>query len=85
MARQAYRAGNGASIAFNAANEVAVAAFLDKHIAFPRITQLVGEVLEGGDYHNVSSWDDVEKQDQHSRAITQKLMGLIDNNAINPS
>ena len=85
MARQAYRAGNGASIAFNAANEVAVAAFLDKRISFPRITQLVGEVLEGGDYHNVSSWDDVEKQDQHSRAITQKLMGLIDNNAINPS
>jgi 1-deoxy-D-xylulose-5-phosphate reductoisomerase len=46
IARQALAAGGGAPAAMNAANEVGVAAFLDRAIGFLDITALVSETLE---------------------------------------
>ncbi len=46
LARTAVSAGGGASIALNGANEVAVAAFLQRHIGFLTISQVVREVLD---------------------------------------
>jgi 1-deoxy-D-xylulose-5-phosphate reductoisomerase len=46
MARDALRAGGGAPAAMNAANEVGVAAFLDRQIGFLDIAALVAETLE---------------------------------------
>ena len=45
LAREALRAGAGAPAVLNAANEVAVAAFLDGRLSFTGIPQLVEEVL----------------------------------------
>lgn len=45
LARQAYRHGNGATIALNAANEVAVAAFLNKYINFGDIIDIIAHIL----------------------------------------
>jgi 1-deoxy-D-xylulose-5-phosphate reductoisomerase len=45
MARQALNAGGGAPAAMNAANEVGVAAFLDRRIGFLDIAALVAETL----------------------------------------
>jgi len=46
IARQALRAGAGASAAMNAANEVAVAAFLDRQIGFLDIAGTVSRTLD---------------------------------------
>jgi 1-deoxy-D-xylulose-5-phosphate reductoisomerase len=45
LARQALENGPGSLIALNAANEVAVGAFLEKRISFPKIPHIVEEVL----------------------------------------
>jgi len=46
LARTALRRGGGAPAAFNAANEVAVAAFLDRRTGFLEIARCVAETLE---------------------------------------
>ncbi len=46
MARDALKAGGGAPAAMNAANEVGVAAFLDRRIGFLDIAALVAETLD---------------------------------------
>jgi 1-deoxy-D-xylulose-5-phosphate reductoisomerase len=46
LARQALNAGGGAPAAMNAANEIAVAAFLDRGIGFLDIAAVVSETLE---------------------------------------
>ena len=45
LARQAGETGGTLPAVMNAANEIAVSAFLDRRIAFPRIWQLVEEVM----------------------------------------
>src|SRR5690606_13013838 len=46
LAYQAASAGGSACAYLNAANEVAVAAFLDRKLAFTAIAEVVGEVLD---------------------------------------
>ena len=48
LARQALGAGGAAPVVLNAANEVAVAAFLEGRIGFTRIPALIAEALEKG-------------------------------------
>jgi len=48
LARSAFEAGKGAPAIFNAANEVAVAAFLEGRIGFLDITACVAEALDEG-------------------------------------
>lgn len=45
LARQAAEAGNSAPAMLNAANEVAVAAFLEQRIRFPQIASIIEDVL----------------------------------------
>jgi 1-deoxy-D-xylulose-5-phosphate reductoisomerase len=64
MARDALNAGGGAPAAMNAANEVGVAAFLDRRIGFLDIAALVAETLEalsrGGDLTQDGNADPLE-------------------------
>jgi 1-deoxy-D-xylulose-5-phosphate reductoisomerase len=64
MARDALNAGGGAPAAMNAANEVGVAAFLDRRIGFLDIASLVAETLEelsgGGDLTQDGNADPLE-------------------------
>ena len=46
LARESLRMGGGAPAALNAANEIAVAAFLQRRIGFLEIAAIVGETLE---------------------------------------
>jgi len=63
LARQAAERGGAAPAVLNAANEVAVAEFLAGRIVFPRIWQIVSEVLErcghrpGGDLESLLASD----------------------------
>ncbi|THD80744.1 MAG: 1-deoxy-D-xylulose-5-phosphate reductoisomerase [Phenylobacterium sp.] len=55
IAKQALAAGGRAPAAMNAANERAVAAFLDRRIGFLDIARVVGETLERMDRHAVGA------------------------------
>ena len=53
IAKEALAAGGGAPAAMNAADEIAVAAFLDRRIGFLDIAAIVSETLERMDRHNL--------------------------------
>ncbi len=67
LARDAARAGGNAPIILNAANEVAVAAFLAGEIAFPRIADVIESTLDAVNLPHESSVDGVLHVDSVSR------------------
>lgn len=68
LARHAAEAGGAMPAVLNAANEVAVAAFLDGQIAFTRIAAKVEDVLSGFAPPAPGSLDDVMAVDAEARA-----------------
>ena len=74
ICREAIQAGGGAPAILNAANEVAVAAFLDERVQFLQITQLVEETLERLNAPTPGSLEDVLAIDAEARAKTQELL-----------
>ena len=81
FARQAVSAGGGAPIVLNGANEVAVAAFLQRRIGFLTIAQVAGEVLEEFLKNQPasaapSSFDDVYELDRWARQRTIEKLRL---------
>jgi 1-deoxy-D-xylulose-5-phosphate reductoisomerase len=78
IARDALEAGGAAPIVLNAANEVAVAAFLDGAIRFPDIAALVGDVLARSAKVAVPrSIDDVLEIDCATRVSTDEMMKAV--------
>lgn len=59
--------GNAYTIVFNAANEVAVHAFLDQKISYTRISEIVASVLERDWKSEVSSYEQVFEIDSMAR------------------
>jgi len=74
LAREAIEAGGGAPAILNAANEVAVAAFLDGQVGFIQITQTVENVLEHMQAPAPDSVEDVLALDAQARAIAAQLL-----------
>lgn len=74
MAYKALRAGTAACIAFNAANEVAVAAFLDGKLDFPGIDRSVRGAVEDLAPQAVENLEDVIHIDQSVRERTKRLI-----------
>lgn len=77
LARQALEQGGALPVALNAANEVAVAAFLDRQIGFLDIPRLVEEVMERTGAAQPQSIAEVIDIDRRSRALTVELMTKI--------
>ena len=75
FAYQALRAGGSAAVTLNAANEVAVTAFLEGTISFRGIALLVAETLECIAVTAVSSLDDVMAADGEARAVASEILG----------
>ena len=71
LAREALRAGGGAATILNAANEVAVAAFLDRRIGFLDIAATVERVLERLGPRRAGSLDDVIALDTEARRAAE--------------
>ena len=69
LARQALRAGGAQPITLNAANEVAVAAFIAGRIHFLDIAGIVGDVLARLPGDEPGSIDDIEAHDRESRRL----------------
>jgi 1-deoxy-D-xylulose-5-phosphate reductoisomerase len=74
LARDALEAGGAAPIILNAANEIAVAAFLASEISFPQIASLVQEALNQASYDAPRSIEDVLEIDRMTHALTETMM-----------
>ena len=75
VARAALLAGGGAPTVLNAANEVAVAAFLDEQIGFLDIAATVERTLERMPGRRIDALDDVYALDREARATARQLIG----------
>src|SRR5665213_3614657 len=75
IAREALAAGGAAPIILNAANEIAVAAFLAGAIGFLDIAAIVEESLNVLDRPAVATLDDVYDTDRAARDMARRLVG----------
>ncbi len=62
----------------NAANEIAVQAFLDERIGFTQIAQVVGETLSGLSFTEPESLDAVQESDNQARAFSTAYIAKIE-------
>jgi len=77
LARNAMDAGDAACIAYNAANEIAVARFEAARIRFTKIAQVVSETLAHSWNLPVSSFEDIFDIDMKARQIAEELVEHI--------
>ncbi|HEV2548554.1 MAG TPA: 1-deoxy-D-xylulose-5-phosphate reductoisomerase [Stellaceae bacterium] len=75
LAREALDAGGGAPTVLNAANEIAVAAFLDGRIGFLDIAAIVEETLAALPDRPIAQLDDVYDTDREARAYASSRVG----------
>jgi 1-deoxy-D-xylulose-5-phosphate reductoisomerase len=75
LARAAGEAGGTLPAVLNAANEIAVAAFLDRRVRFPRIWQMVEEVMNQHSTVAHPNLDEILRADQWAREETRRLVG----------
>jgi 1-deoxy-D-xylulose-5-phosphate reductoisomerase len=75
LAYDALRSGGTAPAILNAANEVAVAAFLDRRITFDQIPVLIGEALERVPVVRTPSIDDIIAADNETRSLLGRREG----------
>lgn len=74
LARQAAEAGNSAPAVLNAANEVAVEAFLQRRIRFPEIAGMIEQVLEQEPVVPLPSLGAVFAADQRARELSREWL-----------
>jgi 1-deoxy-D-xylulose-5-phosphate reductoisomerase len=74
LARLALQTGGAAPTVLNAANEVAVQAFLDRGIGFLDIARVVEQTLETVEHASLGSIDDVLAQDGRARACARAVV-----------
>ncbi|MCO7593136.1 MULTISPECIES: 1-deoxy-D-xylulose-5-phosphate reductoisomerase [Pseudomonas] len=74
LARQAAEAGNSAPAVLNAANEVAVEAFLQRRIRFPEIAGMIEQVLDQESVVPLPSLDAVFAADQRARELSREWL-----------
>ncbi|MGH8435450.1 MAG: 1-deoxy-D-xylulose-5-phosphate reductoisomerase [Pseudomonas sp.] len=74
LARQAAEVGGTAPAMLNAANEVAVAAFLERRIRFPEIASIIDAVLNFESATAVESLDVVLAADSRARALAEQWL-----------
>jgi 1-deoxy-D-xylulose-5-phosphate reductoisomerase len=75
LTRAALLAGGGAPTVLNAANEIAVAAFLDSRVGFLDIAAIVEETLEALPDRRIDRLDDVYECDRQAREVATRLAG----------
>jgi len=75
LARAALDAGGGAPTVLSAANEVAVAAFLESRVGFLDIAAIVEETLAALPDRRIDSLEDVYDCDAAARQVATRLVG----------
>jgi 1-deoxy-D-xylulose-5-phosphate reductoisomerase len=74
LAYEAGRAGGSTPAVLNAANEVAVAAFLDGLMSWLAIADVIKDVIQGHNGRDLSSVDDVVEADREARAAARQAV-----------
>jgi len=77
LAYQALRTAGTAPAVLNAANEVVVAEFLDKNVAFLDIPRIISETLESIPMNAVNDLDDVIEADLEARRVAQQRIKYL--------
>ena len=78
LAGESLRAGGLQPAIFNAANEVAVRAFVDGTISYLKIPELIDACLQNADFRTPSSVDElIELQDELIRFAQVQLKNLV--------
>ena len=65
-------------VALNAANEVAVEAFLAGRLAFPDIARIIDATLTAHDVHSADTLDVVRASDRQARAHAANLASSLE-------
>ena len=74
LARESLEEGGAAPAVLNAANEIAVASFLERRLAFPDIARLVEDALQENDRNAPQSIEDVFEIDRDvRRSVTMHI------------
>jgi 1-deoxy-D-xylulose-5-phosphate reductoisomerase len=71
LAREALEQGGSAPLALNAADEVAVGAFLAGRVAFDRIVPLAAEVLRSGPWPAAADYPALVEADRRARSLAE--------------
>ena len=79
LAFAALRFGGTAPAALNAANEIAVQAFLDKKIKFTHIASVIEQVMEQIHHEPASDLEIIMAQDEIARALANSAISLFAN------
>ncbi len=74
LAFQVLEAGGNAAVIFNAANEIAVEAFLQERIGFLQIPSVVSDALDVCEAGNINGLDEVLEFDRIARETTSKII-----------
>jgi 1-deoxy-D-xylulose-5-phosphate reductoisomerase len=74
LAQEALEAGHSMPAVLNAANEVAVQAFLDEKIPFKDISEIIRMAMNNHKSHNIDSLEDVLLADRWARKEVKKLI-----------
>ena len=74
LARQAAEAGDSAPAMLNAANEIAVAAFLERRIRYPQIARMIEDVLNQEPVVALDTLDTVFAADARARELAQQWL-----------
>ena len=77
LARQAMAAGGSAPALLNAANEVAVAAFLEGSLCFSDIPVIIERTLVATAVEPADSFDIIFAKDKEARARAREQIGLL--------
>ena len=77
LAFDALRAGGTAPALLNAANEVAVQAFLDRQIGFRQVDRVIAQVVEQLPHGAADSIEAVMAQDAAARAAAERCIGQL--------
>jgi 1-deoxy-D-xylulose-5-phosphate reductoisomerase len=74
LAEQAVKTGGTAMAMLNAANEIAVEAFLQERIRFTDISVIIEQALEKGDIVEPVSLEVVKQADQQARRFAEQAI-----------
>ena len=77
LAKKAYAEGLSAPTVLNAANEVAVAAFLNREIQFMQIAEVNQAVLDQANGKKIGSIEEVLLEDQQARTKAKQIINII--------
>ncbi len=77
LAYQALLAGGSAPVVLNAANEVAVASFLQQQIRFLDIPKIIAEMLNIYPQQNIDNIDEILSIDEQTRSMTCEMISSL--------